>query len=715
METLQWDERGYTVNGERQFLISGEFHYFRVPYEEWEKRLLLLKEAGGTCVATYIPWMLHEPEEGHFLFGDIGYRGLEDFLTLCGKIGLYVIGRPGPYQYSELRNGGLPDWLLENYPEILAQDIHGKPMNQTSVSYLHPRFLEKTEKWLDAVCPILARHTIQRGGPVIFVQLDNELMSIHLASGQCDYNAEAMGIGRANGYYVRYLTEKYKTIARLNAFYETNYAAFTEVQPILHSEAKTLAQLHAATDYWNFYFWACSEYLLRLKGYMRKNGIECDVQHNAGGPDINPCFKTIADRLGKDFLFGSDTYYNLDMHWAQNNPTPQYALKAFHSAETLRLMGYPPTLFELASGSLSDWPPITPQDALCCYKTNVALGFKGMNYYIFTGGRNPENIGATGDVYDYNAPVGHNGEIRPLYHCQKELHGLLAENRWISRAMRESDLQLGFIWEYPQSDWYLKSNEHFALSGSEAWKFTLDGFLATSFCLSFSPEYADLSRTDFTENPTKPLVAASASFMPAEVQRNLVRFLQNGGRLLIGPLLPSYDENYKPCTILKDFLGGTGYRKLDIRAFRLNVGPVNNVYVNDRLFVCETVPEGAELLAVEQNSGAAAGWKKTVDGGGEVVWLGLKWHCAKNEHFAMLRYLLEQLSVQPPEILCDNPNVWTSLYNSPDGDGRQALFLMNLFSSPMEAAVQLKDVHGRYRDVGRHHLQPMEVKLLILK
>ena len=120
METLNWNKKSFMINGKPGFLISGEFHYFRVPKEAWRTRLQLLKGAGMNCVATLVPWVIHEPVEGSFVFGDVPERDLEGFLKLCNEMQLYVLCRPGPYQYSEMYHGGLPGWLSENYPELGA-------------------------------------------------------------------------------------------------------------------------------------------------------------------------------------------------------------------------------------------------------------------------------------------------------------------------------------------------------------------------------------------------------------------------------------------------------------------------------------------------------------------------------------------------------------------------------------------------------------------
>jgi len=176
LPTVQWNERGYTVGGKPTFLVSGEFHYFRVPKSDWERRLKLFKEAGGNSIATYIPWILHEPTEGDIRFGDQPYRDLDGFLTLCRELEIYVTARPGPYQYSEMLFDGLPGWLCENYPEILARNVKGEAFRKSSVSYLHPLFLKKARTWFSKVAPVIAKHTVSRGGAVVFAQFDNELM-----------------------------------------------------------------------------------------------------------------------------------------------------------------------------------------------------------------------------------------------------------------------------------------------------------------------------------------------------------------------------------------------------------------------------------------------------------------------------------------------------------------------------------------------------------
>ena len=155
MPKFEFDRTGFKTDGRDQFMISGEFHYFRVPAGDWKRRMELFKAAGGNCLATYVPWLIHEPEEGRIVFGDVPNRDLVRFLETAKEVGLQVTLRPGPYQYSELVNDGLPDWLLTGYPEVLAQNIHGEVFRESSVSYLHPLFLEKARKYYRAFAEVV--------------------------------------------------------------------------------------------------------------------------------------------------------------------------------------------------------------------------------------------------------------------------------------------------------------------------------------------------------------------------------------------------------------------------------------------------------------------------------------------------------------------------------------------------------------------------------
>jgi len=668
---IAFDHRSYYIAGKPAFLYSGEFHYFRVPREDWKRRMKLLRQAGGNCIATYIPWLIHEPEEGRFAFGE-GQLDLEGFLRAAAEAGLYVIARPGPYQYSELIYAGLPRWLCEGYPQLLAKKLDGSTLYPFSVSYVHPLFLEKTRLWFDQVAPRIAEYTVSRGGPVAFTQIDNELIGIHTWYGSLDYNPEAMGFGDPQGRYPRFLRARYGSIDRLNASYGTDYDDFTDARPVAPGTGRIAAR--RARDYFDFECATTADYGAILADMLR-------------------------ERVGADFILGSDHYYMLGQDWGQNNPTPQYAVRVFESLEMLRLLGCPPTIYEMPGGSLSDWPPVTPRDAKACYLANVALGMKGCNFYIFTGGPNLPGTGSTADVYDYGAAIGPFGEVRPLYQAQKQVGLFLKRNFWLAAAERVADCRFALDMRQHRSDAWWVAVPEVAFTPPAAADFLRKGPLTTAFCAGLSPVLINLDAEDWLADTALPLVVPCSSVMAKEKQERLVRFLQAGGRALFTPVLPQFDEDLQPCTILLDYFGTpTMHRNTLGQDVRLTIAGVENVYSNGDLFFYGNLPAGAEIIGIDEFTDRPVAWRQ-----GNAVVLGLRWSHAMREHERMLTVLLGRLGLRQC-VTGSNPNVWASLWT--DG-AKSALFLLNLLSAPQETTVQVDGV-----DRGAHRLAAMTVKVV---
>lgn len=250
MRSFDFDDKGFLIGGERDFLVGGEIAQFRVPREEWRNRMRLFKKAGGNALTTSVAWLIHEPEEGNILFGDTEFRDLAGYLQTAKEEGLFVYLRPGPLVYTELINGGIPQWLFEKYPQVKARNAAGETIEQ--LSYLHPLAMEKFEKFYRRFAEEIRPYLITAGGPVAMVQLDNELAGIHTWNGTLDYNEESMGICREGGLYPRFLGEKYGSIAALNAAYGTGYASFTEVDPRVFSFGGR-ERARAEKDYHDFY------------------------------------------------------------------------------------------------------------------------------------------------------------------------------------------------------------------------------------------------------------------------------------------------------------------------------------------------------------------------------------------------------------------------------------------------------------------------------
>ncbi len=151
--------RYLTLDGKPWFPVMGEFHFSRYPRAQWEEELLKMKAGGITIVSTYIFWIYHEETEGRFDWS--GDRDLRAFVALCAKHGLTCYPRIGPWAHGEVRNGGLPDWLLARCGRDVRLDA------EPYLNYVR-RFYAQIFQQLHGLL-------WKDGGPVIGVQLDNEL------------------------------------------------------------------------------------------------------------------------------------------------------------------------------------------------------------------------------------------------------------------------------------------------------------------------------------------------------------------------------------------------------------------------------------------------------------------------------------------------------------------------------------------------------------
>ena len=81
------------IDGTPRLIMCGEIHYFRLGREEWQDRIDKLKAAGCNAVASYIPWLCHEPVEGQIDLNGTTRPALDlgAFIDLCKQNGLLLL------------------------------------------------------------------------------------------------------------------------------------------------------------------------------------------------------------------------------------------------------------------------------------------------------------------------------------------------------------------------------------------------------------------------------------------------------------------------------------------------------------------------------------------------------------------------------------------------------------------------------------------------
>ena len=156
--TFTTGNKTFLLNGKPFVVKAAEVHYPRIPRPYWEHRIQMCKALGMNTVCIYVFWNIHEQKEGQFDF--TGNNDVAEFCRIAQKNGMYVIVRPGPYVCAEWEMGGLPWWLLKK------KDIKLRERD--------PYFMERVKIFEQKVGEQLKPLTIQNGGPIIMIQVENE-------------------------------------------------------------------------------------------------------------------------------------------------------------------------------------------------------------------------------------------------------------------------------------------------------------------------------------------------------------------------------------------------------------------------------------------------------------------------------------------------------------------------------------------------------------
>ncbi|MFG6404095.1 MULTISPECIES: glycoside hydrolase family 35 protein [unclassified Microbacterium] len=158
MSSFEIGEHDFLLDDRPHRILSGALHYFRVHPDHWADRIRKARLMGLNTIETYVAWNAHEPRRGEWLTD--GANDLGRFLDLVAAEGMHAIVRPGPYICAEWHNGGLPVWLTA---------LPGIGLRRSD-----PTYLAEVGAYLRRVYDIVVPRQIDRGGPVILVQIENE-------------------------------------------------------------------------------------------------------------------------------------------------------------------------------------------------------------------------------------------------------------------------------------------------------------------------------------------------------------------------------------------------------------------------------------------------------------------------------------------------------------------------------------------------------------
>lgn len=563
-------EKTIRIDGKPRLLISGEVHYFRLPRDQWRDRLEKLKAAGGNTVASYIPWLCHEPEKGQFdLDGHTRPQlDLAAFIDLCKELDLFFIARPGPFIMAEMKNEGVPYYLYEDHPEIIPVSWDGTPAPTRTLDYTAPAFLDETRRWYDAVMPIIADRLYENGGNIIAVQLDNEIGMLSWVSNAPDLTDAVIDD------FWAWLGNTFGKDERARRYPFPGNDLFTAIRSPQEQWAGCLMQDLGAYMRDRF-----ARYVAALREMAEENGvsgipflINIHGTEAGGGASfpigISQLYESYTQADG--YLAGSDHY--LGNLTAQNAPD-WYVMNAYMDAVNLPDQPLTSMEFEAGEGDYggSMGARLDPSAAPFKLRMAAAQGNRLVNYYLFTGGYNDRMDRATGDGNDRisftgerhgtGAPVNPEGVTSYTYPALARANTtLLALEEHVSVAIEERDnLAMAFIPDYYATENVYHGSATMTAIGEnlERSRFAGPGGWLARALMQATVRYTaiDIQHRSLSPATTPVLAVGSARNMARDIQERLVAYVRDGGRLLLVGEVPLQDMTGQECRVLADALG----------------------------------------------------------------------------------------------------------------------------------------------------------------
>jgi beta-galactosidase len=687
----------FLKNGRPYGMVSGEVHYFRLDPRLWEKHLRLLKASGANTASTYIPWDWHEGEEGKADFTGVSHpgRNLVRFIELCGKLGLHLIVKPGPYILAEYELHGLPGWLLDRLgPESRAQDADGRVIAPDLMCYMSEGFLRHSHLWYDKVMPVISRYQESAGGPIVMLQVCNEVGVFQWLSGRIDYNPAVISL------YREFLRGMYGTVEPLNRLYGSSVAAFDDVAPPA-GMITTREEYRAYYDFHLFYRHYFALYLDTLAKKIRSFGITTQLTHNVPGwifgnaaelPMLISTYEEVM-RTRTDFVFGLD---HIPEFVSFRNAHSDLACNKILRA----MQPYGPVwAAEFQAGTREHFVKNDPADMETFYFASLAHGLRGFNYYMFSQGINPKGKGFYGKTFYHQTPVSAKAVASPLYDVTRKVAAFMrrAGEDLIASETR-SKICVGlykpyFYTELTTSQMLREKRLHVERLGLlldpkfVREELFFNGLLRGLQALNHNYDIADLQGTTVEALLAyKQLWVLTTEFMDPASQELLASYVRAGGHLVVSPAIPTMDNYLNPCTVLADAFGfrpsiAVGPRK--VKAFG-----IEDVF--SQLLEKQVYPaEGGAVVATTE-AGESCGIQKRV-GRGRVTALGFAFGYTTDEHLELIEKLVSLDSIRR-EVRVSDPDIQAVVRH---GKKRSYMFLLNYHNRKKTFTVD-----GKRRSIG---------------
>lgn len=688
--TFNIKEGDFFLNGNRVFLNSGEIHYFRIKRELWDVHLHAAKEAGLTTVSSYVPWAWHEPVKGVFDFkgASLPERDLEGWLQRCQTHGLTCIVKPGPFILAETRGAGLPDWFLNEFgDDVRMHNSKGAVVASDGVSLFNEQFLKYTKLWYDQVMPFISKREISVGGPIIMMQICNEIGVFSWLAHQGDYNKQV------KDRYLQYLKNKFADIHLINTLWGTRYADFDYVELPPDGRMAYANKGDRGRDYewhcfWRIYY---GDYLKMLTAWAKERGISVPLYHNLPGWIYGSGYEFPVNITMYDDLFGdkSDIIFGVDH-------IPEYlSYRNMHDDRiindiTIAMQGNKPLFAaEFQSGSREYHVVTNPREMELFYKASIANGLKGWNHYMFSQGRNPRHRGYSGETFYWFNPLTPEGDRTSVFPLVRHMSKLVkTSEKLILEAKRKAEVCVLFYPPYYATELERPENGASELlfnASSIRRPAYFDGLLKALQVLNIDYDMADLCQTTAEKlKDYKQVWAFCTDEMNGRDQQVIVDYSESGGNLVIFPYLPDREMSQQPCTILRDALGVIPTGKDIINSPLIDVYDLIDIKCANPLitYSLESLT-GAEVIA-RTLKGNVCGFVKPL-GKGNVLHLGTWIGFDTEGHKPVYEAILKSSSATLRHAFPDNINL--AVRERFANDSSAMLFIGNYYNEEQRGKV----------------------------
>jgi beta-galactosidase len=558
------ESNGISLDGQYLPLYAGTIHYWRHARTEWKPILEQAKLTGFKVVTIDIPWGVHESGPSIFDFGEKDpSKNLADFIDLCKETGLFVIVQPGPQHDIDIPYAGIPLRIVRN-SSFWALTSNGTPAILDAfpqpfplLSYANNRLYVEFGKFLDMLCPILAPRQ-HPSGPIILCKAGGTIdFGKRYRAYDVDYSQDALLA------YRKFLTEKYRTIEKLNDVYASKFVNFSAILP-----PKSFISASQKDFSWYMDWIACKEHIgsesaRRVVPLLRERKITMPVFH---------ALDTISSPSDHISLMSSE-----DNQFVGYDIKPSFDRLSDLVLQIRYLAGTPPfaSISSLPQGA--DWlsgTMVSPSEQEFLILTCVMFGVSGINFRMLA---------------DYDrwigSPLTRHGQEHEEYanlhrkilnflttlrvlETKKFARCLVLLNHDIERfhqAVSDYDLAYLGLLQFPNSFSQIAHKMGFAHDPYPQSIRESPHNWISSVCHGLDSQQAEYNLTDSNApliilNRYDMVFLPMVDFLRQQDFDKVIDYVIRGGHLVVGPGSPNLNENLQALTMIKVMMGQLIYK-----------------------------------------------------------------------------------------------------------------------------------------------------------